>query len=292
MSDPADLAKQVADATKAMRRPSNGHEHRLDAAHRVPGHVHAGRLRAGRDRLHAAKNASHTMAMKSSSTPSASSPSGLSASRCRWGRGAAGDVRRRRGPRHEVAITSSARTSASSARRASSCRRDLRLGRRLFLFQLVFMDTAATIPTGAMAERWKFSAFCIYGCRHRRRSSTPSTPTGSGAAAGSRRSGTTSASGHGHVDFAGCSRGAHDRRRDGAGRGEDARAAHRQVHSGRHGQRRSPATTSRWSCTGTFMLAFGWFGFNPGSTLAGTDLRIAVVAVNTMLASAAGAVAA
>ena len=29
----------------------------------------------------------------------------------------------------------------------------------LFLFQMVFMDTAATIPTGALAERWKFSAF-------------------------------------------------------------------------------------------------------------------------------------
>ena len=43
---------------------------------------------------------------------------------------------------------------------------------------------------------------------------------------------------------------------------------------------------------GTFILAFGWFGFNPGSTLAGTDLRIAVVAVNTMLASATGALAA
>ncbi len=40
---------------------------------------------------------------------------------------------------------------------------------------------------------------------------------------------------------------------------------------------------------GTFILAFGWFGFNAGSTLAGTDLRIAVIAVNTMLASAAGA---
>src|SRR5262245_9149991 len=33
----------------------------------------------------------------------------------------------------------------------------------LFLFQMVFMDTAATIPTGAMAERWKFSAFCVFG---------------------------------------------------------------------------------------------------------------------------------
>src|SRR5690349_7003743 len=43
---------------------------------------------------------------------------------------------------------------------------------------------------------------------------------------------------------------------------------------------------------GTFILAFGWFGFNPGSTLAGTDIRIAVVAVNTMLVSATVAVAA
>jgi len=40
---------------------------------------------------------------------------------------------------------------------------------------------------------------------------------------------------------------------------------------------------------GTFILAFGWFGFNPGSTLSGSDLRIAIIAVNTLLASAAGA---
>jgi Amt family ammonium transporter len=39
---------------------------------------------------------------------------------------------------------------------------------------------------------------------------------------------------------------------------------------------------------GTFILAFGWFGFNAGSTLAGTDTRISVIATNTMLASAAG----
>jgi Amt family ammonium transporter len=39
---------------------------------------------------------------------------------------------------------------------------------------------------------------------------------------------------------------------------------------------------------GTFVLFFGWFGFNPGSTLAATDLRISVIAVNTFLAGAAG----
>ena len=32
----------------------------------------------------------------------------------------------------------------------------------LFLFQMVFMDTTATIPTGAMAERWKWSSFVFY----------------------------------------------------------------------------------------------------------------------------------
>lgn len=40
---------------------------------------------------------------------------------------------------------------------------------------------------------------------------------------------------------------------------------------------------------GTLILAFGWFGFNAGSTLAATDLRISVIATNTFIAAAAGA---
>lgn len=43
---------------------------------------------------------------------------------------------------------------------------------------------------------------------------------------------------------------------------------------------------------GVFILWFGWFGFNPGSTLAATELRISIIAANTVLAAAAGGVVA
>ena len=33
----------------------------------------------------------------------------------------------------------------------------------LFLYMVAFMDTTATIPTGAMAERWKWGSFVIWG---------------------------------------------------------------------------------------------------------------------------------
>jgi len=40
----------------------------------------------------------------------------------------------------------------------------------VFLFQMVFMDTALTIVTGAAAERWKYVAFGhlirFFGCDH------------------------------------------------------------------------------------------------------------------------------
>ncbi|MDR7569213.1 MAG: ammonium transporter [Armatimonadota bacterium] len=53
-----------------------------------------------------------------------------------------------------------------------------------------------------------------------------------------------------------------------------------------------PGHNMTYVVIGTFILFFGWFGFNPGSTLAATDLRISVIAVNTFLAGAAGAVVA
>src|SRR6202040_675181 len=53
-----------------------------------------------------------------------------------------------------------------------------------------------------------------------------------------------------------------------------------------------PASNIVFVVTGTFVLLFGWMGFNPGSNLGATHLRIAVVAVNTTLAAVAGSAAA
>src|SRR5204863_9044623 len=53
-----------------------------------------------------------------------------------------------------------------------------------------------------------------------------------------------------------------------------------------------PAHNIPFVVTGTFILLFGWMGFNPGSTLGATDLRISVVAINTNLAAIAGAASA
>ncbi len=160
----------------------------------------------------------------------------------------------------------------------------------LFLFQMVFMDTTATIPTGAMAERWKWSSFVIYGFFI----SMFTYPIfanwvwGGGWLA---QLGSNFGLGHGHVDFAGSSV-VHMV-------GGVAALAGAMVLGPRIGKYTRdgkpvaiPGHHIPMALLGTFILAFGWFGFNPGSTLAGGDMRIAVVAVNTMLASAAGAVAA
>lgn len=161
----------------------------------------------------------------------------------------------------------------------------------LFLFQMVFMDTTATIPTGAAAERWRFSAFMIYGCciGMIMYPFFGNWVWGNGWLA---ELGANFGIGHGHVDFAGSSVvhmqggvialifawliGPRHGKYDKAGKLVHPIAPH----------------SLPMAMLGTFILAFGWFGFNPGSSLAGTELRIAVVAVNTMLASATGALGA
>src|SRR3989449_3239564 len=160
----------------------------------------------------------------------------------------------------------------------------------LFLFQMVFMDTTATIPTGAMAERWKYSAFVIYGLLV---GSIIYPLFGNWVWGGGWLAmlGQNFGLGHGHVDFAGSSV-VHLT-------GGVIALVGAWMIGPRLGKFKKdgtpvpiPAHSIPMAMIGTFILAFGWFGFNPGSSLAGTDLRIAVVAVNTMLASASGALGA
>lgn len=160
----------------------------------------------------------------------------------------------------------------------------------LFLFQMVFMDTAGTIPTGAMAERWKFSSFVVFGFFM---SMLVYPLFGNWVWGGGWLAtlGKEFGLGHGHVDFAGSSV-VHLV-------GGVAALAGAIVLGPRLGKYTKdgesvamPGHDLPMAIAGTFILAFGWFGFNPGSTLAGGDLRIAVVATNTMLAGTGGALAA
>lgn len=157
----------------------------------------------------------------------------------------------------------------------------------LFLFQMVFMDTTATIPTGAMAERWRLSSFVLFSFVI----STITYPLYANWVWGGgwlSQLGKNFGLGHGHVDFAGSSV---VHMVGGVAALVGAKVLGPRIGKfGPDGKARPiPGHNMPMVVLGTFILAFGWFGFNPGSTLAGTDQHIAVIATNTMLASAAGA---
>ena len=160
----------------------------------------------------------------------------------------------------------------------------------LFMFSMVFMDTAATIPTGAMAERWKWGSFVVYALFM---SMLIYPIFGNWVWGGGWLSqlGKEFGLGHGHVDFAGSSV---VHLVGGVAALAGARILGPRIGKYGPGGRVNtiPGHDLPMAILGVLILAFGWFGFNAGSTLSGGDLRIAVVAVNTMLASAAGAVSA
>lgn len=153
-----------------------------------------------------------------------------------------------------------------------------------WMFQVVFAATAATIISGAVAERTKFSAYLIYSVLV----SALIYPVFGGWAWGSLYHGSGWLEGLGFIDFAGST----------------------VVHSvggwlalagaivvgprlGKYGKdgkvRPIPGHNVPIAALGVFLLWFGWYGFNPGSTTTG-DSSIALIAVTTTLAGAAGAV--
>ncbi|MGH9278716.1 MAG: ammonium transporter [Acidimicrobiales bacterium] len=159
-----------------------------------------------------------------------------------------------------------------------------------FLYMVAFMDTTATIPTGAMAERWKWNSFVVWGlfCGALYYPLFGAWTWGGGWLA---RLGASAGLGHGYVDFAG-SGVVHMM----GGVAALAGALVLGPRIGKFGPDGKPRTLAAhnipMAMLGTFILLFGWFGFNAASTLSATDNRFTVVAVNTAIAGAFGAVVA
>ena len=162
-----------------------------------------------------------------------------------------------------------------------------------FLFQMVFMDTAATIPTGSMAERLKFIGFVLMGLWV----SMFIYPLIGGWIWGGgwlQNLGRSLGLGNGAVDFAG----------SGVVHmiGGSIALAGAIVIGPRIGKYNKdgsansiPGHSISLGVLGTIILFFGWFGFNPGSSLGfvGGFRNLAVLAaINTLMAGAAGGVAA
>ena len=159
----------------------------------------------------------------------------------------------------------------------------------MFLFQMVFMDTALTIVTGTAAERWKYSAFIISSFIM----GAFTYPLFANWAWGGGWLATLGSNfglGHGYADFAGS--GVVHSIGGVTALAMGILVGPRIGKYSRDGKANAiPGHDITMVLLGCFILAFGWFGFNPGSTLgasANGNLRISSVAVDTMLAGMAG----
>ena len=159
-----------------------------------------------------------------------------------------------------------------------------------FLYMVAFMDTVATIPTGSMAERWKWNSFVIWGF-FAGAVYYPLFAAWTWGGGWLAKTWDTMSLGAGYVDFAG-SGVVH-------AVGGVAALAGAIVLGPRIGKfgadgkpRALPGHHIPMAMLGTFILLFGWFGFNAASTFAATDVQFATVATNTAIAGAFGAITA
>ncbi len=155
---------------------------------------------------------------------------------------------------------------------------------RDWMFQVVFAATAATIVSGAMAERTKFSGYLVY--------SVFITGLVYPVSGHWIWSGTGWLGNMGFHDFAG-STVVHSVGAWAALIGAIMIGPRTGKYIRKNGQISVKAIQGHnlpLAALGVFILWFGWYGFNAGSTLSGTDLDIAYVAVTTTLAAATGAI--
>jgi len=154
-----------------------------------------------------------------------------------------------------------------------------------FFFQAVFAATAATIVSGAVAERTAFNSYLIFSVLI----TAFIYPVFGSWAWGSLFNGSGWLEGLGFIDFAG-STVVHSV-------GGWAALAGAMVVGPRAGKyidgkpQLIKGHSLPLAALGVFILWLGWFGFNAGSTTTG-DTSIALIALNTFLAAGAGATAA
>jgi ammonium transporter, Amt family len=151
-----------------------------------------------------------------------------------------------------------------------------------WFFQVVFAATAATIVSGAMAERTKFTAYLVY------------TPFITGLIYPIVTHWTWGGgwlSELGYYDFAGSGI-VHMVGGTAALAGVLALGPRIGKYDSDGNPQPIPGHSLMLGALGVFILWFGWDGFNAGSTLAAVGADIGTVAVTTTLAAAAGAVGA
>ena len=150
------------------------------------------------------------------------------------------------------------------------------------IFQTVFAATAATIVSGAMAERTKFVSYLIYSLVI---SALIYPVVGHWIWGGGWLSKL------GMIDFAG-STVVHSVGGWSALVGAILIGPRLGKYSKNGKANAIPGHNITIGALGVFILWFGWFGFNPGSTLSGTTPDIGIIAVNTNLAAACSTITA